>query len=458
MSSIFQEIYGDTKQPTLGRNVESSTRVRLFDPERSTYIIGAQGTGKSTLLNNLIISDIELNDKGIVVFDVHGDLAHSIVRKCPPEHAHRVIYFAPVEQKEQVLGFNPFELQSLNDLELKAGALMQVFAHSWYGQFSHAPTMQTTLETLIRTLLYSYQSHETNFLHMLLLTQLTAEGKKWRQKLSPFVKHNPALMQNWKEWEKETRLKADIESTRQKVKHIISSDILVPILCQPKSSACFRFQDVLSNKGIFIVNLAGLEDENQRLVGSLILSQLLVMAKKRKSESERVPCHIYADEYYKLSPESFVDVINEMRKFRLFCTLAHQNLAQLNKVSLAAASNCENVIVFRVNPKDSGTLRKHFGATGKEPATTHLANLPTFHAMVRYRHGLKRKQALIKTLPEKGVDNPDVARTIWQQSKAYGRPKEAILQYIDDILEAIDEDAQTAGKPPLREKRQTARN
>ena len=458
MSLILKEIYGDSSQPTLGRDVDNGTRVRIFDQERSTYIVGAQGTGKSTLLFNLIMSDIELNDKGLVIFDVHGELAQSIVLKCPQHHAHRVVYFSPSQQQEHVLGFNPFEIQNADDIELKAGALMKVFAHSWYGQFSHAPTMQTTLETLIRTLLNAYPVHQTSFLHMLLLTQLTSDGQRWRKILAPFVKHNPALMQNWKEWEKETRLKADIESTRQKVKHIISSDVLYPILCQPKSADCFKFQDVLSNKGILVVNLHGLEDESQRLVGSLILSQLVVMAKQRKSEADLVPCHIYADEYYKVSPESFVDIINEMRKFKLFCTLAHQNLAQLNKISSAAASSCENIVVFRVNPKDSSTLRKHFGARGKEPNTTYLANLQTYHAMVRYRQGRKRKQAHIRTLPEKGSENRMVANAIWKQSKRYGRLRSNVLQYIDDILNTSDEDSESVRRPILREKSQTSRN
>ena len=141
-----------------------------------------------------------------------------------------------------------------------------------------------------------------------------------------------------------------------------------------------------------------------------------------------------------------------------FVTLAHQNLAQLNKSSLAAASSCENIIVFRVNPKDSSTLRKHFGATGKEPGTTYLANLQTFHAMVRYRHRNKRKQALIKTFPEKGTENRDVANSIWKRSKEYGRSKQEIQNYIDGILGQANEKSDIARKPPLREKRKTPRD
>ena len=160
--------------------------------------------------------------------------------------------------------------------------------------------------------------------------------------------------QNWSEWENERRLREDIQSSRQKIKHIITSDTLASILSQPQSADCFRFQELLSQKGVLLVNLEGLEDEGQRLIGSIILTQLLVMAKLRMDTEDRVPCHIYADEFYKFSPQSFVTIINEARKFRLFCTLAHQNLEQLDKKARAAAANCG----FVRNTVSSGRL--HF--------------------------------------------------------------------------------------------------
>jgi len=437
----------------LGRSIKSGRRISLKDPMRSTYLIGAHGTGKSTELANLALYDIEKEDKSVFFLDPHGDTVKSILSRCPPSQAERVIYISPLEQQENPLGLNPFEIQEEGEYELRVGALMDVFAHTWYGGFSRAPTMQNTLETLVRTLLTAYPTHQTNFLHMLLATRLDDVGKMWRQKLSAMVKDNPALSQNWAEWLNERRLKDDIASSRQKIKHIIVSDILAAILCQPRSAKGFQFQEVLSQKGVLLVNLEGLDDEGQRLLGSIILNQLLVMAKLRRKESDRIPCHIYADEFYKFSPQSFVTIINEARKFKLFCTLAHQNLEQLNKEARAAAANCGNIIVFRVNPEDAGVMSRHFLAKGQTLPAEALSNLPQFHALVRYADRRYRRQATIRTYKEKGLKDNDVAATIRARSEEYGTPIEDIRQYVNGILNINDNDKK---KPPRRTRRKTS--
>ena len=401
----------------LGKSIASDRPIRLKDPKRSTYLIGAHGTGKSTVMLNLILADIEKDDKGVVVLDPHGDLARAVAQRCPPAHAERVIYFAPSEQRDRVMGLNPFELRDAREYDLKVGALMDVFAHTWYGGFSRTPTLQNTLETLVRTLLAANPELQTSFLHMLLATRLDPVGEQVRQRLAVYVRGNPALAQNWAEWSNERRLRDDIESSRQKIKHIIASDVLAAILCQPHSAECFQFQEVLSQKGILLVNLEGLEDEGQRLIGSILLNQLLVMAKLRKDAGDRMPCHIYADEFYKFSPQAFVTIINEARKYQLFCTLAHQNLDQLDKEARAAAGNCGNVIVFRVNPGDAAALNKHFLAGGRILSPHALSNLPRFQALVRYADGNERRQALLRTYAEKGRENPTTAGAIRRRSE-----------------------------------------
>ena len=212
-------IFGETS--VLGKSIKSGRRIGLKDPRLSTYLIGAHGTGKSTSLVNLALADIEKADKGVVFLDPHGDTVKSILLRCSPIQAKRVFYLAPAEQQGKVLGLNPFEILDESEYEPKVGALMDVFAHTWYGGFGSAPTMQNTLETLIRTLLTANPTHKTNFLHMLLATRLDNVGKMWRQKLSTVVKDNPALAQNWTEWKNERRLREDIQSSRQKIKHII---------------------------------------------------------------------------------------------------------------------------------------------------------------------------------------------------------------------------------------------
>ena len=438
----------------LGKSIHTGRRIRLEDPRRSTYVAGAHGEGKSTLMLNLILDDIEGDDKGVVILDPHGDLVKAVAARCPRQHVEQVVYFAPSEQRERVLGLNPFETQHPSEYELKRNALMDVFAYAWYGGYANTPTLQNTLETLISTLIAAYPAHRISFLHMLLLTRLDPVGDRWRHEMATWVQDNPALAQNWKEWQQRRRLEADIDSTRQKVKHIIASDTLYPILCQPASAPCFRFQEVLSRNGVLLVNLEGLDDESQRILGSIILTQLFVMAKLRQDAGDRVPCHIYADEFYKFSPQSFVDIINEARKFRLFCTLAHQNLAQLDKAAQAAAASCGNIIVFRVNPKDSAVLGRHFRAGGRALHSATLSNLPRYHAAVRYVSYRQRRQAPLQTYKERGEASEEVAALIRERSAAFGAPRTEIDDYVNGILNRHER----RRRPPRRTKAKTSDN
>lgn len=444
--------------PIIGKSAGSGRLIRLKDQWLSTLLQGAPGTGKSTVMVNFALSDIEKGEIGLIFLDPHGDSVKSIIARISPENINRIIYFAPAEQRNKLLGLNPFQINSEREYDLKFGALMDVFAHTWYGDFNRTPTLQNTLETLVRTLLAAYPVHRTSFLHMLQATRLDDVGRAWRQRLAPFVKDNPALAQNWAEWENDRRLKEDIQSSRQKIKHVIASDTLAYILCQPQSADCFQFQEVLSQKGILLVNLEGLDDEGQRLIGSIILTQLLVMAKLREEIEDRIPCHIYADEFYKFSTQSFETIINEARKYRLYCTLAHQNLEQLDKKAREAVSNCGNVIVFRINPEDSRVMRRHFLKNGHFLPAESLSNLPRFHALVRYADRKHRRQALIKTFREKGTKNPAVATAIRKRSEDYGTPISDIKQSITDILEVENVKTSKRGKPPIRTKPKIASN
>lgn len=440
----------------LGRSTTRGQTIRLKDPKRSTYIVGTHGTGKSTVMLNLILADIEKGDKGVVVLDPHGDLARAVTRRCPAAHAGRVIYFAPSEQRDRVLGLNPFELRHGREYELKVGALMDVFAHTWYGDFSRTPTLQNTLETLVRTLLLANPELHTGFLDMLLATRLDEVGEGVRRKLGAYTSSNPALAQNWAEWQNERRLQNDIESSRQKIKHIIASDVLTEILCQPHSAECFQFQEVLSQNGVLLVNLEGLDEEGQRLIGSILLNQLLVMARLRQDAADRTPCHIYADEFYNFSSQAFVTIINEARKYQLFCTLAHQNLEQLDKKARAAAASCGNVIVFGVNPEDSAVLNKHFLFGGRPLASHALANLPPFHALVRYADRSGRRQALVRTYAERGRENPAVAEEIRRRSGCHGTPRDIIRRHLDAKLDLDHAQPQPHKRRPIRTRTKAA--
>src|SRR5476651_2359219 len=73
--------------------------------ERHLYIVGKSGTGKSTFLFNLAMSDITAGE-GVAVIDPHGDLALDILDSIPHSRINDVCYLDAGETDCPV-GFNP---------------------------------------------------------------------------------------------------------------------------------------------------------------------------------------------------------------------------------------------------------------------------------------------------------------------------------------------------------------
>src|SRR5271169_3727979 len=92
-----REIWG--KQHPFGLSVT--------DRRRHVYLLGKTGTGKTTLLRNLIIQDIEAG-RGCMVLDPHGDLAEELLDYIPPHRAEDVIYIAPADLSNPI-GLNLIE-------------------------------------------------------------------------------------------------------------------------------------------------------------------------------------------------------------------------------------------------------------------------------------------------------------------------------------------------------------
>ena len=70
---------------------------------RHLYIIGQTGTGKSTLLANLIAQDLSFN-QGLAVLDPHGQLATDVLAHVPLHRFNHVVVFDPTDDRP--LGFN----------------------------------------------------------------------------------------------------------------------------------------------------------------------------------------------------------------------------------------------------------------------------------------------------------------------------------------------------------------
>ena len=78
----------------LFRSVTKLVRITQEDRLRHLYVVGQTGTGKSTLLKNIIIQDIQAGS-GVCMIDPHGSDVLEVLSAIPPERFDDVIYFDP---------------------------------------------------------------------------------------------------------------------------------------------------------------------------------------------------------------------------------------------------------------------------------------------------------------------------------------------------------------------------
>jgi DNA helicase HerA-like ATPase len=94
---------------TLGSNVETGAPVRLNAEarQRGSYVVGLTGTGKTTLLLNIVVADMEAGD-GLCLLDPHGDLTEDLLVRVPEHRERDVILFDPADV-DRPFGLNLFE-------------------------------------------------------------------------------------------------------------------------------------------------------------------------------------------------------------------------------------------------------------------------------------------------------------------------------------------------------------
>ncbi len=346
--------------------------IKRKDRRHHIYILGKTGMGKSTLLLTMILQDIESN-QGLGVLDPHGDLAEKILSYIPKRRIQDTIYFNP-QDKEYPFCLNLFEGKPK---ELLASGLISVFYQLW--KDSWGPRLEHFLRHTLLALL-EYPSATLLSIPRLL------QDEDYRRKVLAKVK-DPEVRHFWEEeyssYERRFRLEA-ISPILNKAGAFIANPIVRNILCQGRRGLDFSR---LMNKGqILIVNLpkGTLGEDNQRLLGSLILMklQLAALERARIPEERRRDFYLYVDEFYNFITSSFISILSEARKFRLNLILAHQYLDQLEpELKGAIFGNIGTIISFRLGAKDAKIIEEEFSEANVKAED--LVNLPKFKVHLR---------------------------------------------------------------------------
>lgn len=414
----------------LGVNVHRGTEKKIYvtaeDRLRHFYIIGQTGTGKTTLMKNMIVQDIEAGS-GVCFIDPHGTDIEDILGSIPPHREKDVIYFDPATQ-DRVIGLNMLEYD-LAKPEQKTFVVNELFSifQKLYG--ANPESMGPMFEQYFRnaTLLVMEDPETGNTL--MDISRVMADSAYRRAKLEKAK--NPVVKQFWQEIASKAGGEAALENI---VPYIVSkfdvftaNDYMRPIIGVQHSA--FNFRQVMDERKILLVNLSKgrLGEINASLIGMIIVGKLLMAALSRVDDQTRqfAPFYLHMDEFQNISTNSIAAILSEARKYKLGLTIAHQFIGQLeDSIKDAVFGNVGSLAVFRVGPDDASFLEQQFKPTFDQGD---LLNVPNRTAYVRVlANGTPTRPFSIATLPPRSVEF-DVIERIKEQSKmTYGQPREEI--------------------------------
>ncbi len=131
------------------RGQERVFGIKQDDRRRHFYVVGKTGTGKTTMIQNMAIQDIQ-NGRGVAIVDPHGEFAETVLQAIPTNRINDVIYFNPADQQWPI-AFNVMEKVDTEYRHLIASGLVGVFKKIWAD--SWGPRLEYILRNAILALL-----------------------------------------------------------------------------------------------------------------------------------------------------------------------------------------------------------------------------------------------------------------------------------------------------------------
>lgn len=351
----------------------------LADRLQHIYILGQTGTGKSTLLGNLMRQDLR-QGHGFCLIDPHGDLAKQIAQSSPED---AIIW--NIADPDCPYGYNPMTRASEKLRPLIASGLIDTlkkqWADAWGARMEHLLrysilALQDQPRTDVRDIMRMFLDND--FRREVLMYVTNEQVKLFWQIEFPAMNYKNA---------------ADgVAPIANKLGAFLAHPVVRRALCEPETP--LRLRKIMDEGQILIVNLAKgqLGSDTSNVLGGMITPGLAHAAYSRHSipEPERRRFFLYVDEFHSFTTDAMVEMLPELRKYGLSLTLANQNLGQIEGDVLdAILGNVGTVIASRFSPLDAPSLSRHFD--GVEPRD--LIAMPNYKMMVRLMVNGERTKA-----------------------------------------------------------------
>ncbi len=348
--------------PTTGRvlglsnfaGVERPVAITATASTRGLYVLGPTGTGKTSLIQNLVRDDLA-QGRGLAVVETNGDLIRDLLDLIPPERTKDVVLLDPTDP-DYAVGFNPFT--GSHDPSLVADQLGELFQRLWT----------------------AYWGPRTGQLaHMGLLTLARRQGStlldlprlfldpQFRDKVLADLDDPVGLEPDWL-WFGNLPLKEQatvIAPLLNKVRQFTARPVIRAIMGQAKPP--LSMQRVMAEHKVLLVYLPKglIGSETATLLGCLVLTAIWQAATERagRPQAERHPFGLYVDEVqdFAAAPIPWDEMFAQGRKYGLALTVAHQNLDQLpRELREVVLANARSKAVFALSASDARVMERLF--------------------------------------------------------------------------------------------------
>lgn len=357
--------------------------------DQHIYIAGKTRRGKSTLIQNMVYSDIQ-NGYGLAVIDPHGDLIEEQILPIIPEsRIDDVVLFDP-NDTEYPIGFNMFRVstprerrQMRTDIPVALERLTSTGDEQWSPNTKHLFRVATAI----------LLQDEKNIHTLLDVRRLLTDDY--------YLDEIVGGDEFWSDMIREVSDRRTVGAVLRRLDMILLDKQVRDILCAYESN--FNFREMMDEKKVFLANLStgNLGEHISGVFGSLLIAkmQLTAMARASQKREDRVPFALYVDEFQNFVGAGFDRILSEAGKYKLYLTIAHQFVSQLGEAERDAIfGNVGTFIIFNLGAKDARAVAHEFGHFEEDE----IVKLPPFHTFTRI--GEAHNDFSMQTLPPVEVD------------------------------------------------------
>lgn len=426
---------------TFGNTLESTTRplhIPLQNALMHTQICAPTGAGKSVVMTNLALQDIEAG-RSVVVVDAKQDTITQILERIPEKRDRDVIVLDP--SSTRLVGVNIFNFVHHGiSPELVTDMLLNIFEKLFPDNFGirSRDVLLAGISTLAKT---------PNSNLAMLPTLLT--NKAFRQRILQNIEDPLGLESFWNYYENlsEAERQQLIAPSLNKLRQLFNRPSMRAILGQ--SNPKFSLMDIFTSRKVILINLnkGVLGTESARLLGSIITASLHALTLRRAQipPEKRHPVMIYIDEFsaYISVAEDFEESLAMARSLGVGYTLAHQTLSQLpTSLKFAIEANCKSKIIFGLGMSDAREIARQTTELSAED----LHTLPPYQVYARvpmFANHYKWISGRTNPLPPASRNG---AKLFLSSLLKYGTPLEDVEQELLANLRTITHQKSQASK------------